>query len=104
MTHKRRVFVHEEIVVLSDAEHKLISLFDKYNQTNLYMWTGKNANIARSLARKGLVKIIRNSEDHYRNDPMPIEITNKGLGYIYPKLIKVPLELRSRRGILDKKC
>ena len=103
MTHKRRVFVHEEIVTLSDAEHELISLFDEFNATELFMWTGKQGNIARSLARMGLVKIVAKSEDHYRQDPMKIEITNKGLGYIYPKLVKVPLELRSRRGMLDKK-
>jgi hypothetical protein len=98
MAHKRRVFVKEEFVVLSDKEHDLISDFDRHNATTLYMWTGKLGNIARSLARKGLVAIVAKSEDHYRQDPMTIEITNKGLGYIYPKLVKVPLELRSRRG------
>jgi hypothetical protein len=103
MAHKRRVFIKEEFVTLTDAEHDLISDFDKFNETTLYMWTGKLGIVARSLARKGLVKIVAKSEDHYREDPMTIEITNKGLGYIYPKLVKVPLELRSRRGMLDKK-
>jgi hypothetical protein len=30
-------------------------------------------------------------------------ITNKGLGYIYPKLVRVPLELRSRRSMKEAK-
>lgn len=97
MAHKRRVLVQEQFVVLTDKEHDLIALFDKYNANELNMWNADQARTARKLERKGLVEIASKSSDNYRSDPMQIRITRLGLGYIYPKLVKVPLELRSRR-------
>jgi hypothetical protein len=97
MVHKRRVLVQEQFVVLTDKEHDLIALFDKYNANELNMWNADQARTALKLERKGLVEIASKSSDNYRSDPMHIRITRLGLGYIYPKLVKVPLELRSRR-------